>query len=118
MSHVTTINLEIKDMECFREACADLGYGFEVNTSVQLYQQSACYTDATKVTIPGWKYPLAVKDGKIYYDNYNGSWGTIDKLHALKQRYARNVAVKQAKRKGFRVTEKVENGTVKLRLSR
>lgn len=118
MSHVTTIDLEIKDTGCLKDACDHLGYDYKEGATVSLYERTAVFKNCTAIQMPGWNYPVALKDGRLHYDNYGGAWGNISSLDALRQRYARNVAVKEAKRKGFRVTEKVENGSVKLRLSR
>jgi hypothetical protein len=118
MSHVTTVDIDFKDQEAFIAAAEELGYRVEKNASVQLYQREANYENCVKVTIPGWAYPVAMSGGRLYYDNYNGDWGDTADVHKLQQRYARNVAIKTAKARGFRVQEKTVNGKVKLTLSR
>lgn len=119
MSHMTTIEMEIKDLACVKSACKYLGYRVEENATVQLFQRDARFTGCTAVHMPGWKYPAAIADSKLHYDNYEGDWGDIKHLNAFRQRYARDVAVKEARRKGFRVEETVDNnGKIKLRLSR
>lgn len=118
MSHTTTIDLEVKDLEALEEACSDLGYQIEHNVDVKLYERGSAFQNATRIKIPGWEFPVVVKDGKVHYDNYEGVWGSQDKLDALKQRYARNAAIRAAKRKGYRVTETKVGGKIKLTLSR
>lgn len=119
MSHTTTIDLAIKDEACFIEACKDLGYPVTQNTSVKLFQQGSNFENVTSVNVPGWRYPVVVDNGQVHFDNYNGKWGSIEGLNKLKQRYARNVAVKEARKKGYRVREKQEeNGRIKLVLTR
>lgn len=119
MSHTTTIDLEIKDEAAFVEACKDLGYEVATNASAKLFQSGSSFANATVVKIPGWNYPVVcTADGKLHFDNYEGRWGDAKKLDALKQRYARNVAVKTAKKRGFRVQEHNEDGKIKLVLTR
>lgn len=119
MSHTTTIDLQVKDEAAFVQACQDLGFAVEQNTTAQLYQAGSRFTDATAVTLPGWNYPVVLKDGALHFDNYKGRWGEASHLDKLKQRYARNVAVKTARSKGYRIKETTTNdGQIKLVLTR
>ena len=118
MSHVTTVDFEIKDEDEFKKTCRELGYEVTENAEVKLYQGDALYKDVIAVRIPDWNYPLAVKDGKIYYDNYGGNWGDTKQLSVLKQQYTKNLMMKTAKRKGYRVEERKVDGKIKLRLTR
>jgi hypothetical protein len=118
VSHTTTIDLQVKDEDAFAQACRDLGYEVARNASAKLFQSGSNFNDATVVKIPGWNYPVVCKDGKLHFDNYNGRWGDNAQLDKLKQRYARNVAIKTARARGFRVQEKTVDGKVKLTLTR
>lgn len=118
MSHQTTLDTEIKDLAALESAAEHLGYRVEHNATVQLYERTARHENCTAVHIPGWRYPVAVSDGKIYYDNYEGEWGDVKQLNAFRQRYARDVAVKTAKARGYRVTETTEGGKLKIKVSR
>jgi hypothetical protein len=118
VSHTTTIDLEIKDEDAFVQACGDLGYEVQRDASAKLFQSDALFTNATVVKIPGWNYPVVCKDGKLHFDNYKGRWGEASQLDKLKQQYARNVAIKTAKQRGFRVSERTVGGKLKLTLTR
>lgn len=116
MSHTATIDLEIKDLDVFEQSCRDLEYRFTREGTAKLYDRTI--DNCSVVSIPDWNYPVAVKDGKLYYDNYNGAWGDMARLHALKRQYARNTTLQTARARGFRVQEQQVDGKIQLRLSR
>lgn len=119
MSHTTTIDLQVKDEAAFVQACEDLGFAVQTHTDAKLYQAGSRFTDVTAVRLPDWNYPVVLKDGVLHFDNYNGVWGETSHLDKLKQRYARNVAVKTARSKGYRIKEtQTDDGQIKLVLTR
>lgn len=116
MSHTTTVNLEVKDVDALLQACADLGYFVKRDARVRLYDGTVV-EDCISVQPPRWVYPIAIKDGAVRYDNYNGAWGDEGDVRRLKQRYARNAVVNAARRTGRRVVEeKAEDGRIRLRV--
>ncbi len=116
MSHTTTIELQIKSIPALKNACTDLGFSFQENTTATLFDKSQ-HTGFV-MQLPKWNYPVIAADGKLYYDNYKGQWGDEKHLTALKQRYSVNVQKEQARARGYRVKEEQVGGKVKLTLER
>lgn len=139
MSHVATIEIEIKDLDALRQAAIDCGLEFcEGQTSYKWYGYSvgdsplpAGMTAADlgicdhALRIPGdaQAYEVGVvKRGAGYvllWDFWQGGYGLQAKIGKdgglLRQRYAVAVAKAQAQRQGLRVTErKLPNGKVQL----
>jgi hypothetical protein len=118
MSHTATIELAIKSMPALRSACIETATPFEELTSVRLYD-GALVEDCFSFTPKNWKYPVAAKEGKLYFDNYEGAWGNIDELNRIRQRYAVNVQKEAARARGYRVREeRLSDGKVKLVVER
>lgn len=50
----------------------------------------------------GWQYPAIIdKDGKIFYDNYNGSWGAASELEKFQEYYAGKVIEAECEQLGW-----------------
>lgn len=151
MSHVATIDLQVKDLAALKAACAKLGlelvegqkthkwYGRWVN---DYSAQDAAYRNGIDpkdygkcehaIRIPGnaSAYEIGVVADKAHpgsyrliWDNFMGGKG-LDKIIGndtglLKQRYAAEVARKQALRQGYRVIEtQTADGKILLRAKR
>lgn len=113
MSHTATVEVDVKDAESFRKACARLGVDCQVDDTVTMFDGTV--VRGMSVRLPGWTYPVVFADGKAHFDNYNGRWGDEIHLNRFKQAYAVEVAKKQARKQGFRVTEKQQkDGSVRL----
>lgn len=143
MSHVATIDIEIKDLDCLRAAAADLGMEFREGQrtyrwwgrSVGDYPLPEGFAAADLGTC---EHALAVagnpdayevgvarrRDGQpgyaLLWDFYAGGRGlqaAVGKgAGRLKQAYAARVTEKQMRRKGLRVARSVdEQGRVHLR---
>jgi hypothetical protein len=117
MSHTSEINFEANDLDVMKKTCEELGFGFAVNQNVKLYDGSR-YDACSTVQLPDWRFPVVIKDGKLYFDNYNGHWGSTEKLHDLQQHYQAGVIAKSAARKGLRVTKKKVGDEIKVVVSR
>lgn len=118
MSHTTTIELEIKSLSALETACRETATPFERDTTVRLYD-GTLIEDCFAFTPGGWHYPVAAKDGKLRFDNYEGAWGDIAELNKVKQRYAVNVQKETARARGYRVREdRLSDGRVKLVVER
>ena len=117
MSHTTTIELEVKDLDALREACRSLALEYAENVTVDLYDGTRV-ENCFSVKLPGWRFPAVFKDGRVHYDNYEGAWGKQAEFDRLRQRYSTNVQIATAKRKGYRVREEQVGGKVKLILER
>jgi hypothetical protein len=148
MSHVASIDLEVKDLACLKEACKELGLTFnEGESKYQWYGQfvddyngeDAAYKHGfdperygkdAEHTIScskkdAYEVGVIMKDGQmqLIYDFWNNGNGLEDHVGKrcckLKQGYAKHVALKKAKRLGFAVKEaKNDDGTVRLTLTR
>lgn len=145
MSHITSIDLHIKDLDALKAACPKLGLEFVENKKKYKW-----YGTSVGGSIPeGWTkeelgtcdhvirikdnsaaYEVGVaarRDGKpgyqLLWDFWQGGYG-LEKVIGkdaglLKQRYAAEVSRKEALRNGFRVTERVmPNGNIVMEASR
>lgn len=139
LSHISKVNLEILDLDCLEKAVKNLGgilirnkknfewYGRFVGDSPM--PEGLTVDDLGKcdhaIKFPNARYEVGVvknKKGKGYYlqfDYYHS--GGLDKIIGqtggrLKQNYTKEVTMKAAKVKGYKVTEKEENGKIKLRV--
>lgn len=116
MSHTATVKMEFRDKEKLKETCERLGYTCQVGShSVRLYSETV-QADMS-ISLPGWKYPIAIKDGQIKYDNYNGSWGKITELENLQDQYSRDMVFAQAMANGYQVEEVVDDKTGEITLT-
>lgn len=114
MSHIVTIQTQIKDVAALRLATNRLGLAEPVYGSGKLFSNEAI---GWQIQLPQWRYPVVadVETGNLAYDNYEGRWGNQSELDRLMQRYAIEKASLEARRKGHTVLEQpLENGTVKL----
>lgn len=114
MSHIVTIQTQIKDVAALRLATKRLGLTEPVYGTAKLFSNEAI---GWQVQLSQWRYPVVadVETGNLAYDNYEGRWGNQAELDRLMQRYAIEKASLEARRKGHTVLEQpLENGTVKL----
>jgi hypothetical protein len=116
MSHTTTTDVDFSRLEKLREACDELGYGFREHDTVRMFDRTVI-EDCTSVTIPEWRFPVAVKDGKVSMDTYNGVWGDEKLFTKLKNRYSTLLVEERARLRGQRV-ERVqdEQGRTRVRV--
>jgi len=131
MSHVETIELQVKDLEALKAACKENGWTFlEGQKTFKWYGrwvndfhgETAAYKHGIKpedygkcdhaISVPGASYEIGlVKKGSAYqvvFDAWGGG-GLPKKIGSgaekLKQSYALAVVQKQCKRKGHRIRE-------------
>jgi len=146
MSHVATVDIEIKDLDALETACKRLGlelmrdqttykwYGHSVGD----YPLPEGFTaedlgnceHAIRVPHNEMAYEVGVvrrRDGKpgwqLMWDFWNRGYGLQglvgDNCSKLKQMYATQVATKAARMQGFNVNERVlANGSIQLALTR
>ena len=141
MSHVAEITLEIKDLDALEKGAPKLGLRLMrgqkthrwYNRYVGDWPLPAGYTkDAlgkcehalVQIDNPtGYEIGIVKRKDKpgfaLVWDFFNRGYGLQDKIGdnggKLKQRYAAEVAIKQARRQGFRVSEKVQaDGKIRL----
>ena len=146
MSHVATINIEIRDLDCLAKAAKQLGLELIQNQKTYKWYGTGVgdfpLPDGFKaedlghcehaIRIPGndQAYEIGVvkrRDGQpgytLLWDFWQGGYGMQQKVgtngERLKQEYAAQFAVKTWQRKGFRVNvQRKEDGHVVVRATR
>jgi hypothetical protein len=114
MSHIVTIQTQIRDQAAVAAACQRLGLAAPVHATARLFSTTAT---GLVVRLPGWKYPLVcdLAAGALHYDNYGGRWGNPAALQQFLQAYAVEITTLAARRKGHAVTEQpLADGSIKL----
>ena len=114
MSHIVTVNSQLRDAGGVAAACRRLGLSAPVHKTVKLFSGEAT---GLAVKLPDWNYPVVIDtaNGEVRYDNFEGRWGEQSRLDAFLQAYAVEVVKAQSRRKGHTVTEQtLENGAIKL----
>ena len=67
--------------------------------------------------LPGWRYPVVcnLSSGQAQYDNYEGRWGTQERLNEFVQSYSIEKCRIEARKRGHTLTEQaLPDGSVKL----
>jgi hypothetical protein len=102
MSETMNIKTEILDMAALLAACERLGIQMKAGEH-HLYQTTET---GMGVFLPGWTYPLVVKEGgQVAYDLYGGRWGDEKKPHELTAHYGLEKAKLEARKMGYCVYE-------------
>ena len=117
MSHVVTIQTQVRDPVAVTAACARLGLAAPIRGVTKLFSQSV---EGLAVQLPGWRYPVVCDTaaGNVRFDNFEGRWGDRRELDRFLQSYAVEVAKIEARRKGHSVTEQaLPDGSIKLTIS-
>jgi len=117
LSHIVSIQTEVRDPVAIRSACDRLRLPEPVFGEVKLFSSSAT---GWAVRLPEWRYPLVadVHTGKLAYDNYNGRWGAQRELDRFLQGYAVEVVRIEARKQGHSVVEQpLTDGSIKLTVS-
>jgi hypothetical protein len=114
MSHIVTIQTEIRDHHALSAACRRLQLKEPVHETTALFSgEETGYC----VRLPQWRYPVVcdVEHGRMAFDNFGGRWGAPRELNRLLQAYAVEKAHLEARRQGHHVTEQpLADGSVKL----
>jgi hypothetical protein len=114
MSHIVTIQTQIRDMAAAQAACQRLGLPPPTQRHVQLFSQSA---EGLAVELPGWRYPVVcdLTCGGVKFDNYGGAWGEQKQLDRFLQAYACEKARLEARRRGHTTSEQpLADGSIRL----
>ena len=117
MSHIVSIQTEVKDPVAIRAACDRLQLPEPVYGEVKLFSSTAT---GWAVRLPEWRYPVVcdVTTAKIAYDNFEGRWGDPRQLNRFLQAYAVEKCQLESRRRGYTCLEQVlEDGSVKLTIS-
>ena len=114
MSHIVTIQTQVRDAAAVAAACRRLGLSLPIERTVRLFSGPAT---GLAVELSGWNYPVVCElaSGNLKFDNYGGSWGNQAELEKFLQMYACEKAKIEARRQGHSVTEQpLADGSIKL----
>ena len=114
MSHIVSIQTEVRDPVAIRAACGRLKLPEPEFGEVKLFSSVAT---GWAVRLPEWRYPVVanVTTGMLAYDNYGGRWGEQQELDRFLQGYAIEKTRLEARRQGYSVTEQsLQDGSVRL----
>jgi hypothetical protein len=114
LSHIVTIQTQIRDAAAVEAACRRLNLPPPVQGRAQLF---ATAVDGLTVQLPGWIYPVVcqLESGELKYDNYGGAWGEQQALDRWLQAYAVEKSRLEARKQGHTVTEQpLADGSIRL----
>lgn len=114
MSHIVTIQTEVRDGLVVRRVCGRLQLPEPLAGRHRLFSREV---EGLGVQLPDWRYPLVCElaAGALYYDNYNGRWGDPRELNRFLQVYTAEKATLEARRQGHSVFEQaLPDGSIQL----
>ena len=114
MSHIVTIQTEVRDLAAVGEACKRLKLEPPRVGTVKLYNSEAT---GVIVALPEWRYPVVcdLRAGSLRFDNFEGRWGERKHLDGFLQMYAVEKTKIEARKQGHSVVEQsLSDGSVKL----
>jgi hypothetical protein len=114
MSHVVTVQCELRDPAAVRAACQRLGLAQPVQGKAQLFSGEV---EGLAVHLPDWVYPIVadLATGQVHFDNFQGRWGDQKHLDRFLQAYAVEKARLEARKKGYVCAEQtLTDGSIKL----
>jgi len=115
MSHTATMDLKMVNKKAVLNTAKNLG----LRTHVGVNKLFSTKEEGIGVYLEGWRYPIVIReDGTVAYDNYNGNWGKIEELEKFRNRYTREVAEITARKRGYKIQERKENGKTILKLTK
>lgn len=114
MSHIVSIQAQIRDPVAIAAACRRMNLLEPVHGTAKMYAGEA---KGLLVQLPGWTYPLVIDTaaGAIRYDNFEGRWGEQKEMDRFLQAYAVEKAKLEARRQGHACAEQIlADGSIKL----
>ena len=117
MSHIVSIQTEIRDPVAIRAACGRLSLPEPVFGETKLFSSSAV---GWAVKLPEWRYPVVcdVATAKIAFDNFEGRWGEQKQLDRFLQGYAVEKAKLEARRRGHSASEQLlADGSIRVQIA-
>lgn len=116
MSHIVTIQTQIRDPVAVERACERLQLPPPQAGTHRLFTNEAM---GLAVQLAGWRYPLVcqIDTGQLQFDHFGGRWGELARLDAFLQMYAVEKTKLEARRQGHTVLEQpLQDGSIKLTL--
>ena len=117
MSHVVSIQTEVRDPDAIAAACRRLSLPEPVRGIAKLFDGEAT---GLLVRLPDWLYPVVADTttGQLRYDNYAGVWGDPQHLDRFLQHYAVEKARLEARKRGHSVVEQaLPDGSIKVTIT-
>jgi hypothetical protein len=114
LSHIVTIQTEVRDAAAIQAACRRMQLAPPVQGKTQLFSGEA---EGWAVRLPDWQYPVVCDTvcGRLRFDNFSGRWGEQKHLDRFLQAYAVEKTKIEARRKGHTVVEQpLPDGSIKL----
>ncbi|QDV25294.1 DUF1257 domain-containing protein [Aureliella helgolandensis] len=114
MSHIVSVQTEIRDLVAVQSACQRLRWDRPTVGQFKLFTRSVT---GLGVLPPQWRYPIVcdLATGQLAYDNYEGRWGNPADLGRFKQAYAVEKAMLEARKAGrFVVERSLSDGAIEL----
>ncbi|MBX7165137.1 MAG: DUF1257 domain-containing protein [Pirellulales bacterium] len=114
MSHIVTIETQVRDRAAVAAACRRLQLAEPTEECVRLFSGSVT---GLAVRLRDWKFPVVcdLKEGRVHFDNYEGGWGDRRELDRFLQAYAVEKARLEAHRHGHSIVEqRLPDGSIKL----
>ncbi|MGA2620125.1 MAG: DUF1257 domain-containing protein [Thermoguttaceae bacterium] len=114
MSHIVTLNVQVRDAAGVRAACQRLNLPAPVQGKVELFSGEV---EGLAVQLPDWVYPVVfdTATAQAKYDNFSGRWGSNAELDKFLQAYAVERARAEARKRGHQCTEQtLADGSIKL----
>jgi len=114
LSHIVTIQTQVRDPVAVAAACQRLGLPQPVQGRFRLFSGEVA---GLGVELPGWRYPVVcqTETGEVKFDNFEGRWGEQRQLDAFLQGYAVEKTKLEARRRGHSVIEQpLADGSIKL----
>ena len=114
MSHIVSIQTEVRDPVAVRSACERLKLPQPTHGTFKLFTSTAT---GLGVQLPQWRYPVVcdTTTGQLAFDNFGGRWGEQSQLDRFMQSYATEKCRLEARRQGHTVTEQtLADGSIKL----
>jgi len=114
VSHIVSLDVEVRDAAAVRAACQRLQLPPPVHDTTKLFSGEAT---GLAVELPDWRYPAVcdTETGQVHYDNYNGRWGDQQHLDRFVQRYAVEKARIESRKLGHTLTEQsLSDGSIKV----
>ena len=114
MSHVVTIQTEVRDPAAVQAACRRRQLPPPRQGTFRLFSAEA---SGLAVELPDWKYPVVcdTASGQVRYDDYGGAWGDRKHLDAFLQAYSVERATIEARRQGHSVSDRrLADGSIQL----
>lgn len=114
MSHIVTVQTQVRDPAAINLACDRL------RLPAPVYGQATLFTTTAtgwQVQLPDWRYPVVcdVEQSQIHFDNYEGRWGAQQHLDQFLQIYAVEKAKLEARLRGHSTWEQqLADGSIKV----